>query len=182
MLLELPQLPMTSEDFEKLPNVEGVRYELVEGNLVIMNAFYAAWHGHMIHRLLNLFSAHGYSAFPERGVRIGPGDRRSADIGVFHKPLTDLQAAFHDPAEFSHLVEVLSADSRDNDWHDKPRVYASAGIPEYWIVDEHPTDNLDGVVSMHRLTLSDDGRHYVLYRQASVKQLESEGLPGPPAA
>lgn len=88
------------------------------GNLVGKNAFRAAWCGEMIHRLLTLFRAHGHAALPERGVRIGPRHRRSADIGVFHKPLADMRTAIHDPSEFSHLIEVVSPDDRDNDWHD----------------------------------------------------------------
>jgi Uma2 family endonuclease len=176
MKLEIPDLPMTVDDFERLPRVDGVRYELVEGALVLMNAFYAAWHGEMIVRLVNLFRAHGRTAYPERGVRINRRTRRSADIGVFHKPLSDLTLATHDPADFSHVVEVVSPDDRDRDFHEKAISYATAGIPEYWIVDDGGSDMLDGVVFIYRLELTEDGPRYQLRRQTTVKALEADGI------
>lgn len=177
MLLEIPELPMTIEDFETLPNIEGVRYELAEGSLVMMSAFYAAWHGEMIRRLANLFIARGHVAFPARGIRTGHQSRRGADVGVFHKALPDLGMATHDSSELSHVVEVTSPDDRDRDWHEKAREYAAAGIPEYWIVENHESDDFDGVVFMHRLALTEDGHRYDLYRRATLKELEAEAQP-----
>lgn len=36
--LDLPALPMTAEEFERLPAVEGARLELWEGSLVVAAA------------------------------------------------------------------------------------------------------------------------------------------------
>lgn len=36
----------------------------------------------------------------------------------------------------------------------KPRIYASAGIPEYWIVDRHPTDRRDAIIEYFKLSVS----------------------------
>jgi Uma2 family endonuclease len=33
------------------------------------------------------------------------------------------------------LVEIVSPESVDRDWKEKPAEYEAAGVPEYWIVD-----------------------------------------------
>ena len=33
------------------------------------------------------------------------------------------------------LVEIVSPESVDRDWNEKPAEYEAAGVPEYWIVD-----------------------------------------------
>lgn len=81
----------------------------------------------------------------------------------------------HRPAEFATVVEVVSPDSRERDYHVKARGYAAAGIPEYWIVDEHPADPYDGTVRLHRLVLGADGHRYEVRRTASVKELAGGG-------
>lgn len=173
--LTLPPLPMTADDFERLPEVDGVRFELEEGNLLVMNATCAAWLGNMLVDLVVLFRQRGMVAVPERTIRLSGGTMRSCDVGVFHKRLEDLHQAVHRPAEFAIVVEVVSRDSRERDYHLKAREYAAAGIPEYWIVDEHPTDAYDGIVRLHRLVLGADGHRYEVRRTASVKELAASG-------
>ena len=51
-----------------------------------------------------------------------------------------------------------------------PLEYAAAGIPEYWIVDEHETDQTDGMISMFRLELTDQGPRYQLRQRVSVRE------------
>jgi len=173
MMLDLDpsRLPMTSEQFERLPDMEGVRFELVEGNLLVMSAAYLAWHGQMVLDLAEYFRRRGDQVLPERGIRIGPGTVRTCDLGVFARRLTDLRVAYHDASAFSIVVEVVSPESRTCDHIDKPREYASVGIPEYWLVDEDPASLMDGVVSVYRLTLTDDGPRYQLGRKVAVSQL-----------
>jgi hypothetical protein len=50
MLLDLDpsSLPMTAEQFERLPELESLRLELVEGNLLVMNAAQVVWHSKMV--------------------------------------------------------------------------------------------------------------------------------------
>jgi Uma2 family endonuclease len=173
--VKLPRLPMSADEFARLPEVDGVRFELEEGNLLAMNATYAAWHGNMVVDLVVLFRQHGLVAVPERTIRLGHGTMRSCDVGVFHKSLEDLHQSVHQPAELAIVAEVVSADSRERDYHLKAREYAAAGIPEYWIVDEHPDDAYDGVVRMHRLVLGAEGHRYEVRRTATVKELASGG-------
>lgn len=167
--LTIPDLPMTPADFDALPEVEGVRFELVEGNLVVMNAAYVPWHSKMIYSLITWFERQGRPAFSEAGVKLG-ANRRTCDIGVFHQP-PPLRVATHDASAFAVVVEVVSDESRERDHIEKPYEYAEAGIPEYWFVDEHPEDEADGMVSMFRLELTDDGARYQLRQRVGVREL-----------
>lgn len=171
--LEIPSLPMAPEEFDALPDVEGVRFELVEGNLLIMNAAYIPWHGKMMRDLGNWFDRQDRPSFTECGIRAGK-NRRTCDVGVFFDAPALHGSATHDAAAFAVVIEVVSDESYQRDHFDKPREYAAAGIPVYWIVDPHPSDETDGVVSMYHLELTDDGPRYQLRQQTSVRELISE--------
>jgi Uma2 family endonuclease len=172
--LDPSSLPMTSEEFEQLPEIESLRLELVEGNLLVMNAAYLPWHSKIINHIINVFLRNGREAFTECGIRIRPGTVRTCDVGVFAKPLTDLRVAYHDAAAFAIVVEVVSPESRTRDYIDKAREYAAAGIPEYWVVDEDPSSLVDGLVRIHRLALTDEGPQYRLERTVAVSALAAE--------
>lgn len=167
--LTLPDLPLTPEEFDELPAVEGVRFELVEGNLLVMNAAYVPWHSKMIFRLLSFFDRQGRPAYSETGIKLGK-DRRTCDVGVFRAE-PPLRVASHAASDFAIVVEVVSEESRGRDHIDKPREYAEAGIPEYWIVDDDPDDESDGVISMFRLELTGDGPRYLLQQRLNVREL-----------
>jgi Uma2 family endonuclease len=93
---------------------------------------------------------------------------------VFREP-PSLRVAIHHSSAFTTVVEVVSEDSRIRDHVEKPREYVAAGIPEYWIVDEHETDPTDGMLSVFRLELTDTGPRYVLRERRSVKELLASG-------
>lgn len=172
LTVEIPNLPMSGAEFEALPDVEGVRFELVEGNLLIMNAAYVPWRGKMIHDLINWFERQGQPAYSECGVK-AEKNRRTCDIGVFREPPALHGVSSHDGAAFAVVVEVVSEESQERDHVHKPRDYAAAGIPAYWIVDRHPEDEKDGMLSMFRLELTDDGPRYQLRERTTVSDLTS---------
>lgn len=167
--LTIPDLPMTPEDFDDLPEVEGVRFELVEGSLLVINAANVPWHGKMMYELLQWFHRQDRVAYPECMIRLGK-NRRTCDVGVFHVA-PPLRAGTHAATAFAIVVEVVSEESRERDQLDKPYEYAAAGIPEYWIVDEHPEDEADGMISMFHLELTGDGARYQLRQRLGVREL-----------
>jgi Uma2 family endonuclease len=69
-------------------------------------------------------------------IRLGKGRFREPDV-VYMKAAHAARRHedFWDGADL--VMEVVSADAKDRerDWEIKPREYARAGIPEYWIVD-----------------------------------------------
>ena len=58
----------------------------------------------------------------------GPNDK-APDIGIF-----PAEAELHSSNALT-FVEVVSASSRETDYADKTEIYATAGVPEYLIVD-----------------------------------------------
>jgi Uma2 family endonuclease len=70
------------------------------------------------------------------------------------------------PADLA--VEIVSPDSVERDYYLKRELYASTGVPEYWIVDE-----MDQKVTL--LRLKDQKYHEVRPKKG---ELHSESLPG----
>jgi Uma2 family endonuclease len=70
------------------------------------------------------------------------------------------------------VVEVISPDTAVEDRTVKLRLYASVGIPEYWLVDRHPTDRRDAIVEFFKLGASGV---YERTGQAALSDLEKTG-------
>jgi Uma2 family endonuclease len=161
------QIPpdLSADDLESFPD-EGYRYELHEGNLVIMSPA-TAWHYRAGWRLVHYFDQKGLHANGEVGIKFGHNDVRTPDVAVFHGPFDDA-TAFFKPSEIAIAVEVVSASSEIDDRVTKPWVYAHAGIPEYWRVERiEGTD--DATIDQFVLVRSPDGEP--VYRQAGQTTL-----------
>jgi Uma2 family endonuclease len=169
----LIQEGLTEGDLDQLGDSlahTGIRFELDNGRLILMSPV-KAWHMDVSRRLCNVLVARGKHAYQEQGIRISKRKVRYPDVGVFGvKP--DLDRSRHDPATFSLVVEVVSPESVEEDRVVKPRVYAGVGIPEYWIVDRHPTDREDAVVEFFKLGVSGA---YERTGEASLSELEKTG-------
>jgi len=172
MLPPIEQLEV--DDLVSLP--EGYRYELHEGNLVIMTPS-SFWHKAMARRLLLMLHAAGANVFQDPGVR---GDRardnRLPDLGVVTKLPAGLAAYSNLPGSaYSLVIEIVSEHSENGEYTDKAVWYAQRGIPEYWIVDHSPdrADD-DALVLIHRLTLSGGQPAYVREQTLLLSDLEIE--------
>ncbi len=160
---------LTVDDLEKLPDY-GFRYELHEGNLVIMSPA-TAWHFQVIMRLVAALSRAGRHVSGEVGIRFGLRDSRTADVAVFHKPFDD-DVAFFPPSDIAIAVEVVSPSSQEMDRVTKPRHYAQAGIPEYWRV-ERADSRDDATIHQHELVrTADGGLAYAQTRITTLVELE----------
>jgi Uma2 family endonuclease len=184
--LNLP--PIESLDVDDLATLpEGYRYELHDGNLVIMTPS-TYWHKLMARRLLLMLYAAGLEVLQDSGIRGDrPRDSRLPDLGV-------ISSLPPDPADYSNLpgsafrlvIEIVSENSVNGEYTEKARWYAERGIPEYWIVDRTPDRSPDdALVHLHRLTLSGGEPAYARERTARLSALEAEyraanpGTPGP---
>lgn len=173
--LNLPPIEdLDVDDLASLP--EGYRYELHEGNLVIMTPS-TYWHKVMARRLLLMLYAAGLEVLQDTGIRGDrPRDSRLPDLGV----VTGLPAEVADYSNlpgtaFQLVIEIVSENSMNGEYTDKARWYAARGIPDYWIVDRTPErSHDDAMVYMHRLTLSGDEPGYVRERSARLSDLEAE--------
>lgn len=162
------------DDLLTLP--EGYRYELREGNLVIMTPS-TFWHKAMAGRLYLLLHAAGLNVFQDPGV-LGerPRDNRLPDLGVVDVVPPDMATYSNLPGSaYELVVEIVSENSLNGEYTDKMDWYARRCIPEYWIVDQAPgRPDGDALVQIHRLKPSDRGYAYVCERTLLLSQLEVE--------
>jgi Uma2 family endonuclease len=131
--------------FEEYLNYDdglGWKYELVDGQLEIMNPpkiehflivnFLDTTLTAEIKRLTLL-----WLCFRETGVRTGRNKLRLSDLSVVTledaKELQNASAVFQSPPLL--IVEVVSPESLKRDYRYKRSEYAALGVSEYWIVD-----------------------------------------------
>lgn len=165
--------PVGDEDVDTLSAAldgTGVRFEIDNGRLLLMSPV-KAWHWDVAHRIGNILRGRGLRVYGEQGIKLSRGNLRVPDISVFHVD-PDLRADRHDPELIALAVEVISPGSEDDDRIVKPRLYARAGIQEYWVADTHPGDPRDALVDRFVLDGSGDGARYVQRDQVSLTALE----------
>jgi len=165
MELQIPA-DLSADDLEEFPD-EGYRYELHEGNLVIMSPA-TAWHYRAGWRLVHYFDQKGLHVSGEVSIKFGHKDLRTPDVVVFHGPF-NRHAVMFKPAEIAIAIEVVSPSSEIEDRVTKPWVYAHAGIPEYWRV-EWIEDTDDGA-TIYQFVLDQTPDGEPIYRQAGVTTL-----------
>lgn len=168
--LELPETAeWTPEALERLS--PEFRYEVREGNLVVMPAAMRPWHADTQSRVRNLLVGQGHRAYIEQGVVLRAGEIRTCDVGVYSQAPTG-PAAYRPASDFTLLVEVVSDGSRREDREVKPRLYAAAGVAEYWRVEE--SEDGGAVVYQYRLTrLLDGPPEYTETRVTTLGALET---------
>jgi Uma2 family endonuclease len=166
MKLELdPDRPWTAEYLEQLP--DDFRYEVHEGNLVVMAAAMRPWHAEAQYRVMHLLRRQGRKAYQEQGVILGPDDIRTCDVAEFREDPND-ESAYHPASAFTLLVEVVSKSSIREDREIKPLRYAEAGVPEYWRV-EQEKGSREAIVFQYRLVDTED--KLGVYRETRVVAL-----------
>lgn len=173
LVLDLPDAQsLTADDFAALPEVEGVRMELWEGNLVVMASAQMMWHSMTAQRIANWFHDRGLDAVREVGVVVAPRSVPAPDVTVFRQPVTDLRRSQFPADDVQCVVEVVSPESTERDRVAKPLTYADAGIPEFWLVEEHPDVPSDALIQQYRLTRTASGGVYAAERTITLSELE----------
>jgi Uma2 family endonuclease len=162
------------EDLLALP--KGYRYELHEGNLVVMTPA-TFWHRTVARRVMLMLLSAGFDAFLDPGV-LGdrPRDCRLPDVGVVTELPPGKNSYSNLPGSaYSLVVEVVSANSHNGEYGDKMQWYAERGIPEYWIVDQAPDGSEDdALVIIHRLEEFGGKVVYRCERSLLLSELEAE--------
>lgn len=139
--IELDLLPLqglwTQEQYLKLTNQTNHLIEFSDGEIEVLPM---PTSGHQVILLLlyELFKAvvqraGGKVLVAPLRLQVRPGKFRAPDI-LMLRDATDprYQDAFWLGADI--VVEIVSPDRPERDTEEKPRDYAEAGIPEYWIV------------------------------------------------
>jgi Uma2 family endonuclease len=146
MTLSWPNHLLTLEEWDALPEVEGVRLELAEG-LVVMSPMPLSLHQRAAMRL-------GYRVDEQlprdltavSGVEViawdNPPTVRVPDVSVTFSPAVERNPARLRASDVLLAIEVLSDGTRKVDKILKFSEYAEAGIPQYWIIDLDDPTNL----------------------------------------
>jgi Uma2 family endonuclease len=134
--LSLPELQdkqdWTVDDLASLP--EDLRYELIDGRLLLPSPTVA--HQEPCVEILLALRLHcppGLKPVLDLSLRINSRNEPRPDVVVIGLDHVDRSPV---PVEDAILaVEVISPDSHFRDMYAKARVYAAAGVANYWVVD-----------------------------------------------
>jgi Uma2 family endonuclease len=137
---------LTAEEFDNYPFDEDKRYELDEGELIVMSKP-AYRHNRVLAKLyveLHLYfrkNGGGEALISENLYALSPKTRRSPDVGIIlgdrHE---ELKSAKVIPIVPEIAVEVLSPSERPGMIHRKLKQYFDAGVKEVWLIDPESQD------------------------------------------
>jgi Uma2 family endonuclease len=180
-------LPMTGvktrADFDRLPSVpRGWAWELRSGKLELTLMPVTVWHFRIVFMILDYWLRLGYEIAGEQYVadsgfaRGGTGKNNFVADGVVfargYRP--GKNSSTHDAADIHTVIEAVSQDSEERDAREKLGVYASLGIPHYWIVRGDPeSEEFDGAITMYEL--GDDGEFKFVGIQLASQLAQREG-------
>ena len=131
----------TYADYSKWP--EEFRCELIEGHVYMM-APPNIWHQKMVGQLYSQLQGflEGRKCIPlvSVGLRLFPNDDESDNSALVpdlivvcdEKKLSDGKTCRGAP---DFIIEILSPSTKNRDLTDKKRLYAQAGVKEYWLID-----------------------------------------------
>lgn len=130
-----------AEDLDRLPDLPS-HTELIDGSLVFVSP-QKMFHMCVIDFLrwqLKDQAPKDFIALREMTVTLGPRQRPEPDVMVIRSSAsTDADVSTFKPGDVLLVIEVVSPDSVERDRKRKPQLYAEAGIPHFWRV-----ENADG--------------------------------------
>ncbi len=156
----------TYQDYLKLPEEEGFRYEILDGMLVkepVPNLH----HQRIARRLLRILEDFFMIYDPLGEVFIAPVDITLSNTDVCQPDLLYISGHNSKIMEEKRIngaphlvVEILSPATRTNDCIKKRMLYERLGIPHYWVVDPENKDITayalsDGTYNVRNSTVAD---------------------------
>ncbi|HEY0532025.1 MAG TPA: Uma2 family endonuclease [Actinoplanes sp.] len=128
----------TVEDVLDLPD-HAPRVELTDGVLAVVPSP-SFRHQKINWRLVNWLERHiphGFEPQFAAGVLIDGDTTREPDAMILLSPV-ELEHHFVMPEQVVVAIEIVSPGTRKRDRFEKPGLYASAGIPHYWRIEQNP--------------------------------------------
>jgi Uma2 family endonuclease len=143
--------PYTEADLDQTP-ADGYRYEIIDGSLHVTPPASDDHNecGDDIRAVLKAAAPPGWRAIHEVGIRT-PAGNLVPDVAVL-RPGAERGVIWREASDVALAVEIESPTTRRFDRRLKGQLYADAGIPAYWRVEQHP----DGP-QVHVYELTDDG-------------------------
>lgn len=135
--LQPPAGGFTADDLDRIPELPP-HTELIDGSLVFVSP-QKSFHSVVVDLLV---SALRLTLPPELRVRremsvvLGRRQRPEPDLVVVAAAAVGTQETCYDPEAVRLAVEVVSPESEERDRERKPQLYARAGIPHFWRVEE----------------------------------------------
>jgi Uma2 family endonuclease len=129
---------------------ENDKVELIEGLILGMSPI-GSPHSYAVDELYQAIQEilpHGWKVFAQRPVSLATAEPEP-DLSVVRGDGADFKARHPGPADIGLLVEVADS-SLEFDRQVKLRMYAAAGVPEYWIVNLR-----DRRIELHRDPITD---------------------------
>jgi Uma2 family endonuclease len=149
-----------------IDHIEGFRYELHEGALRVSPSP-GFGHQRLARRLMWYFKTQGRESVQEVSIVFDNHNYRIPDVVRLRPDVKPPNDGLLPPHHFDLFVEIVSRTSRDEDRIIKPKLYAGAGVPQYWRAEP---DGDDYVIHMHRL----EGGRYVQTRVVPAAELFGE--------
>ncbi|MFC5824498.1 Uma2 family endonuclease [Nonomuraea insulae] len=133
-----PPQGFVAEDLDHLPDLPA-HTELIDGSLVFVSP-QRRFHQQVIHRLhmaLEELVPADHEVLSNMTVKLGPRQRPEPDLIVVgpHAP-TGPDVTCFEAEDVVLAVEVVSRESELRDRERKPVLYAQAGIPHFWRIEE----------------------------------------------
>lgn len=132
---------VTYQDYLKMPEKPGVRYEVIQGRL-IEEPSPSVLHQRVSYRLQMLLINYFNSADPEGEVLSAPLDVELSDITVVQPDLLYIPGSAKAALEEVRIlippklvVEIVSPITGRKDRLEKMQIYRDAGVEHYWLVD-----------------------------------------------
>lgn len=129
--------PWTVDDLYALPD-DGERYEIFDGSLLVSPPpeFAHTCTAVLLRDLLTRQAPTGFVVVDGGGVYVTQTKYYIPDLAVIRRERLRDRSRRLVPSDILVAVEVVSPNNPSNDLVLKRHAYATAGIPEYWIVDE----------------------------------------------
>jgi Uma2 family endonuclease len=128
----------TVEDVLNLPD-DTPRVELSDGVLAVVPSP-TGGHQKINWRLVSWLDRNlpeGYEPQMAVGVVTGHRSTLEPDALILHSPV-DFDHHFYEPDQVAVAIEIVSAGTKRRDRLEKPALYAAAGIPHFWRVEQNP--------------------------------------------
>ncbi|MFF5211739.1 Uma2 family endonuclease [Streptosporangium sp. NPDC000396] len=135
----------TADDLDRLPQngpngeLDFFKHvELIDGALIFMSP-QRRFHEYLLYGLrttLNAQAPDHLKAVMQMDLVLGPRQRPCPDVVVVDKQAAqDRSRTAYTPNEVHLVIEVVSPESEFRDHSVKPELYAKAGIPHFWLVE-----------------------------------------------
>jgi Uma2 family endonuclease len=156
--LNRPPGSWTADDLDRLPP-EAPRCEVLDGALIVMSP-QRTFHARVMRRLANAIENAmpiGWQVDIEMTIRIDKNDRPDPDLVVAYPCVAEQRdRTSFEPHEVALVIEIVSPESVFRDRVVKPKKFADAGIPHYWLIDD-----TDEVANARVFALDKARRRYV---------------------